>query len=131
MDTAIYVGLSRQLTLQRALEISANNLANVDTAGFKVETLVINTDGSRYYDITFKNALASTDVDLIAISSSVLRDENNSMFRTLAANTKNRYNVCRVILKSISLDSDVLDQSVFLRNIKTARAILEIAAKYH
>jgi len=44
MDTAVYVGLSRQLTLQRALEISANNLANVDTAGFKVETLVINTD---------------------------------------------------------------------------------------
>jgi flagellar basal-body rod protein FlgF len=44
MDTAIYVGLSRQLTLQRALEISANNLANVDTAGFKVETLMINTD---------------------------------------------------------------------------------------
>ena len=32
MDTAIYVGLSRQMTLQRALEISANNLANVDTA---------------------------------------------------------------------------------------------------
>ncbi len=44
MDNAIYVGLSRQLTLQRALDVSANNLANVNTAGFKVESLVTNTD---------------------------------------------------------------------------------------
>jgi flagellar basal-body rod protein FlgF len=37
METAIYVGLSRQVTLQRALQVTANNIANADTAGFKLE----------------------------------------------------------------------------------------------
>jgi flagellar basal-body rod protein FlgF len=41
MDTALYVGLSRQMTLQRALDIAANNIANADTAGFKVEQLLL------------------------------------------------------------------------------------------
>ncbi len=44
MDTAIYVGLSRQMTLQRALELTANNIANSDTVGFKVEALSVQTD---------------------------------------------------------------------------------------
>ncbi len=44
MDNAIYVGLSRQMTLQRSLDVAANNLANVDTAGFKVEHLSVTTD---------------------------------------------------------------------------------------
>ena len=44
MDNALYVGLSRQMTLQRQLEIAANNVANVDTAGFKVEQLQMQTD---------------------------------------------------------------------------------------
>ena len=44
MDNAIYVGLSRQMTLQRAMDVTANNLANMDTAGFKVEHLSIVTN---------------------------------------------------------------------------------------
>lgn len=44
MDNALYVGLSRQMTLQRQLDIAANNLANVDTAGFKVESLMLQAD---------------------------------------------------------------------------------------
>ncbi len=44
MDNALYVGLSRQVTLQRSLDVAANNLANVDTAGFKVESLMVQTD---------------------------------------------------------------------------------------
>ena len=44
MDNAIYVGLSRQMTLQRQLDIAANNLANVDTAGFKLEQLMLQSD---------------------------------------------------------------------------------------
>jgi flagellar basal-body rod protein FlgF len=44
MDTALYVGLSRQMTLQRALDIAANNIANADTAGFKVEQLLLEAD---------------------------------------------------------------------------------------
>jgi flagellar basal-body rod protein FlgF len=44
MDNAIYVALSRQMTLRRELDVTANNIANVDTAGFKVEALMVKTD---------------------------------------------------------------------------------------
>ena len=44
MDNAIYVGLSRQITLQRALDIAANNLANTDTTGYKFEELMTGVD---------------------------------------------------------------------------------------
>lgn len=44
MDNALYVGLSRQITLQRELDITANNIANADTAGFKVEDLMTRSD---------------------------------------------------------------------------------------
>jgi flagellar basal-body rod protein FlgF len=44
MENASYVALSRQMTLRRELDIAANNLANVDTAGFKMEQLLIATE---------------------------------------------------------------------------------------
>jgi flagellar basal-body rod protein FlgF len=44
MNTALYVGLSRQETLQRALDIAANNIANADTAGFKVEQMLVQAE---------------------------------------------------------------------------------------
>jgi flagellar basal-body rod protein FlgF len=44
MENAGYIALSRQLTLRRELDIAANNLANVDTSGFKVEELLVNTE---------------------------------------------------------------------------------------
>ena len=44
MENALYVGLSRQMTLRRALDITANNVANSDTAGFKVEEQMLQTD---------------------------------------------------------------------------------------
>lgn len=44
MDNALYVGLSRQMTLRRELDIVANNIANADTAGFKVESLMVSTE---------------------------------------------------------------------------------------
>jgi flagellar basal-body rod protein FlgF len=40
MDNTTFVGLSRQMTLRRELDIVANNIANADTAGFKVESLL-------------------------------------------------------------------------------------------
>lgn len=46
MDNAMYVALSRQMTLQRELNIVANNIANVDTTGFKVEATMVKTDPS-------------------------------------------------------------------------------------
>jgi flagellar basal-body rod protein FlgF len=40
MDNALYVGLSHQMVLRREMDIVANNIANVDTTGFKVESLM-------------------------------------------------------------------------------------------
>ena len=51
MDNANYVALSRQITLQRQLDISANNLANMNTTGFKFEELLVNAQyGAPAYD---------------------------------------------------------------------------------
>jgi flagellar basal-body rod protein FlgF len=44
MDNTVYVGLSRQMLLERELDIAANNLANVDTVGYKFETLLNSAD---------------------------------------------------------------------------------------
>jgi flagellar basal-body rod protein FlgF len=44
MNNTLYVGLSRQMTLQREMDVIANNIANSDTAGFKVESTKIETD---------------------------------------------------------------------------------------
>lgn len=47
MDNALFVGLSRQLTLRRELDIVANNIANADTVGFKLENLMVETQPQR------------------------------------------------------------------------------------
>ena len=44
MENAAYIGLSRQMTLRRELDIAANNIANADTTGFKVEQLLMSTE---------------------------------------------------------------------------------------
>ncbi len=44
MENAAYVTLSRQMTLRRELDIVANNIANADTTGFKVEQLLVGTE---------------------------------------------------------------------------------------
>jgi flagellar basal-body rod protein FlgF len=44
MDNALYVGLSRQMVLRREMDIVANNIANADTAGFKLESLLVQTE---------------------------------------------------------------------------------------
>lgn len=41
MENAQLVGLSRQLTLRRELDLIANNVANVDTMGFKAQSLLV------------------------------------------------------------------------------------------
>lgn len=42
MQNAILVGISRQAVLERELGIIANNVANVNTAGFKRDSLIFN-----------------------------------------------------------------------------------------
>lgn len=40
MDNAMMIGLTRQMTLRRAMDVVANNIANANTAGFKAESLL-------------------------------------------------------------------------------------------
>ena len=46
MDNTMYVALSRQVTLRREMDIIANNIANTDTTGFKVEMPMVRVDES-------------------------------------------------------------------------------------
>lgn len=41
MDNLMLIGLARQQTLRRAMDVSANNIANASTAGFKAERLML------------------------------------------------------------------------------------------
>ncbi|MEM8617956.1 MAG: flagellar hook-basal body complex protein [Pseudomonadota bacterium] len=47
MDTSLYVNLSYQSSLNRRLELIANNIANVNTTGFKAERVMFD-------DVSFK-----------------------------------------------------------------------------
>jgi flagellar basal-body rod protein FlgF/flagellar basal-body rod protein FlgG len=40
MDNALLIGLSRQVTLGRELEVVANNLANINTTGYKADSTI-------------------------------------------------------------------------------------------
>ena len=40
MDNALLIGLSRQTTLRRELDVVANNIANLNTTGFKADGAV-------------------------------------------------------------------------------------------
>ncbi len=37
MENTLLVGLSRQMTLERQLDVVANNVANINTTGFKAD----------------------------------------------------------------------------------------------
>ena len=44
MDNAMLIGLTRQLTLRRAMDAAANNIANASTSGFKAERPLLETE---------------------------------------------------------------------------------------
>lgn len=68
MENALMVGLARQLVLQRAMDVTANNLANMSTTGFKLETPVLTTEAEEPDGTT-----SSEDINF-ATDWSVLRD---------------------------------------------------------
>lgn len=45
MENATLVGLARQVTLRRDMDLIANNLANINTGGFKAQTLLFAETG--------------------------------------------------------------------------------------
>ncbi len=51
MDNALLVGLSRQVALQRELDVIANNIANLNTTGFKGESVMF----EQYLDPTARH----------------------------------------------------------------------------
>lgn len=55
MDNATYVALSRQLTLRRELDVTANNLANMNTTGYKFEQLLVEAEpGAPAYNLPIR-----------------------------------------------------------------------------
>ena len=61
MENAAYIGLSRQMTLRRELDIVANNVANANTTGFKVEQLMLGTEiGQRARNDSIRPSASST-----------------------------------------------------------------------
>jgi flagellar basal-body rod protein FlgF len=67
MDNALHVALSRQMMLRREMDIVANNIANSDTAGFKMESLMTKSEprmsshapaGSRPINFVVANGVA-------------------------------------------------------------------------
>jgi flagellar basal-body rod protein FlgF len=47
MDNTIMIGLSRQISLRRSMDVVANNIANANTAGFKVESVLLESAPAR------------------------------------------------------------------------------------
>jgi flagellar basal-body rod protein FlgF len=62
MDNSIYIALSRQMALFRDLDTTANNIANVNTAGYQAEKLMFTDylvdDGNRH-KMAFTQDIAS------------------------------------------------------------------------
>ncbi|WP_203291981.1 flagellar hook-basal body complex protein [Maricaulis parjimensis] len=52
MDNAIMIGLTRQMTLRRGMDVIANNIANAETAGFKAESLLLENQPARTAEST-------------------------------------------------------------------------------
>lgn len=52
MDSSMMIGLSRQMTLRRSMDIAANNIANANTTGFKVEQPLLEDTAPRAAETT-------------------------------------------------------------------------------
>lgn len=74
MDTSLYVNLSYQSSLNRRLELIANNLANVNTTAFKAERVMFD-------DVSFK-AGPSADVSFVIDRASYTDFQTGSINRT-------------------------------------------------
>ncbi|HUO11621.1 MAG TPA: flagellar basal-body rod protein FlgF [Caulobacteraceae bacterium] len=78
MDNALYVGLSRQMLLQQELEITANNLANADTIGYKFDDMLSSADP---VTPTGSSQVASSPVTFVT-SGGVARDYSQGALTT-------------------------------------------------
>ena len=70
MENALYIGLSRQVVLQRQLSVIANNIANADTPGYKAQRMQF---GMHLVDAGRDRPNRDPDMAMV-IDRSVLRD---------------------------------------------------------
>jgi flagellar basal-body rod protein FlgF len=47
MDNTLFISLTQQMTLRRQMDVAANNIANMSTAGFKAESLLTEPERAR------------------------------------------------------------------------------------
>lgn len=62
MDNSIYIGLSRQLTLFRDMEVTANNIANSDTPGYNAEKMMFTNylvDDGNHHKMAFAQDIST------------------------------------------------------------------------
>lgn len=76
MDNTIYVALSRQMALRNELNVIANNVANVDTPGFKLEQMLYKTEPGA----TAKSADGPSKVNFV-LDDKVARDFGQGALR--------------------------------------------------
>jgi flagellar basal body rod protein FlgG len=63
MDNTMLIGLTRQLTLRRQMDVVANNIANANTQGFKAERMMLEPDTSTAAPAMWTAPTASQFVD--------------------------------------------------------------------
>jgi len=80
MDNALYVGLSKQMILRRELDVIANNIANADTTGFKVESMTVAADPQ-----TLPGQVASSQPIQYAIDTGLARDFSQGALQQTSA----------------------------------------------
>ena len=80
MENALYVGLSRQVVLQRQLSVIANNIANADTPGYKAQRMQFGM-----YLVDAGRDRPNRDPDMaMVIDRSVLRDTRPGAMQRLS-----------------------------------------------
>ncbi len=80
MEISYSLALSRQLALQHKLEVTANNIANVNTSGFKAGSLLIRSEDVK--PSSNKNNLATDQPWKMAYDWSGLRDYRQGGLKT-------------------------------------------------
>lgn len=76
MDNSIYIALSHQLMMFRDLEVTANNIANVNTPGYSAEKLSFHEHLVR--DVNGQNAFANDPISYRDTTAGSFKNTNNT-----------------------------------------------------
>ena len=81
MENALLIGLSRQVALRRQMDVVSNNLANMNTAGYKAGSLMFE---EHLMPVAEMNELTGQDRKVsFVLDSSVYRSFCRRQFRTI------------------------------------------------